>query len=72
MKICELPPIAIGGPLKNNKYLHMKRIFFKLLSKANKKVLSSYTKQRLDLQKATTKQKIIIGWKSWVTKNALD
>jgi regulator of cell morphogenesis and NO signaling len=24
MKICELPPIAIGGPTKNNKNLHMK------------------------------------------------
>ncbi len=43
-----------------------------MLSKFNKKVLPSYTKQQLDLQKATKMQKAVIGWKLWVTKKALD
>lgn len=49
----------------------MKKTFFKLLSKANKKVLPSYSKKQLDLQKAGKLQKAIIGWKLWVTKNSL-
>jgi len=50
----------------------MKKKFFKLLSGFNKQVLPAYSKQRLDLQKATKVQMAIIGWKLWVTKNALD
>ncbi len=50
----------------------MKNKIFKFLSKLNKKVLPSYSKQQLDLQKATDLQKAIIGWKLWVTKNALN
>jgi hypothetical protein len=50
----------------------MKNKIFKFLSKVNKKVLPSYSKQRLDLQKANKLQMAIIGWKLWVTKNALD
>jgi len=50
----------------------MKKHFFKILSKINKKVLPSYSKKRLDLQKATKVQMAIIGWKLWVTKKALD
>jgi hypothetical protein len=50
----------------------MKNRIFKYLSKVNKKVLPSYSKKRLDLQKATKVQMAIIGWKLWVTKNALD
>jgi len=50
----------------------MKNKIFKFLSKVNKRVLPSYSKQRLDLQKATKFQMAIIGWKLWVTKNALD
>jgi len=50
----------------------MKNKIFKFLSKVNKKALPSYSKQRLDLQKATKVQMAIIGWKLWVTKNALD
>lgn len=49
----------------------MKKRFFKLLSKANKVVLPSYSKKKLDLQKATKLQKAVIGWKLWVTKRAL-
>jgi len=50
----------------------MKRNIFKFISKVNKKVLPSYSKQQLDLQKATNIQKAIIGWKLWVTKKALN
>ena len=42
-----------------------------MLSKLNKKVLPSYSKKQLDLAKATKFQKAVIGWKLWVTKNAL-
>ena len=50
----------------------MKKKIFKTLSKLNKKLLPSYTKKGLELQKATKAQMAIIGWKLWVTKNALD
>jgi len=50
----------------------MKKIFFKTLAKFNKTVLPSYTKQRLDLSKASKVQMAIFGYRLWVTKNALD
>jgi len=50
----------------------MKKRFFKMLSKINKKVLPSYSKRQLDLAKATKLQKAVIGWKMWVTKKALN
>ena len=50
----------------------MKKSLFKILAKLNKAVLPSYTKQRLDLSKATKLQMAIFGWKLFVTKNALD
>ena len=50
---------------------YMKKGFFKALSKLNKKLLPSFSKNRLDLQKANKVQMAIIGWKLWVTKNAL-
>lgn len=50
----------------------MKKRFFRLLARFNKKVLPSYSKRRLDLARATTFQKAVIGWKLWVTKRALD
>ena len=46
--------------------------FFKILAKVNKLVLPSYTKQRLDLAKATKLQLAIFGWRVYVTKRALD
>lgn len=49
----------------------MKRKIFKALSKLNKTILPNYTKKGLDLQQATTFQKAVIGYKYWVTKNAL-
>ncbi|MDT0651103.1 SsrA-binding protein [Zunongwangia sp. F297] len=50
----------------------MKKFFFKALAKFNKKIFPSYSRQQLDLQKASKVQKAIIGWKLWVTKNSLD
>ncbi|CAH8281771.1 hypothetical protein EV196_10482 [Mariniflexile fucanivorans] len=50
----------------------MKKQVFKFLAKVNKLILPSYSKQQLDLAKATKLQMAIIGWRWFVTKNALD
>lgn len=50
----------------------MKKPVFKILAKLNKAILPSFTKQRLDLSKASKLQMAIFGWKLYVTKNALD
>ncbi len=50
----------------------MKKQAFKVLAKANKAILPSYTKQRLDLSRATKVQMAIFGWRLYVTKRALD
>lgn len=50
----------------------MKKKIFRAISKFNKKVLPSLTKNNVDLQKASGFQKAILGWKLWVTKNSLD
>lgn len=50
----------------------MKQALFKFLAKLNKVVLPSYTKRQLDLSKATKFQMAIIGWRVYVTKNALE
>lgn len=49
----------------------MKKKVFQQLARVNKKILPSYTKKKLDLAKANKVQMAIIGWKLWVTKNAL-
>lgn len=49
----------------------MKKQLFQFLARANKALLPSYSKKQLDLQKAGKLQKALIGWKLWVTKNAL-
>jgi len=50
----------------------MKKQIFKSLAKVNKLVFPSYSKKQLDLSKATRIQMAIIGWRWYVTKNALD
>jgi len=50
----------------------MKKILFKLLARINKLLLPSYTKKRLDLSKASRYQMAIIGWRYFITTNALD
>ncbi|MCB0445026.1 MAG: SsrA-binding protein [Gelidibacter sp.] len=50
----------------------MKKEVFKFLAKVNKTVLPSYSKRQLDIAKANKWQMAIIGWRWFVTKNALD
>lgn len=50
----------------------MKNKLFKVLAHINKAVLPSYTKRKLDLSKASKLQLAIIGWRVYVTKNALE
>ncbi|KOS05145.1 SsrA-binding protein [Flavobacterium akiainvivens] len=45
---------------------------FKLLAKLNKWLLPNYTKQQLDLAKATKWQKAVIAWKYYVITRAVD
>lgn len=45
---------------------------FKILAKLNKWLLPNYTKEQLDLTKATKFQKAVIAWKYFVTSRALD
>ncbi|MAX69933.1 MAG: SsrA-binding protein [Flavobacteriaceae bacterium] len=49
----------------------MKKAFFKILAKLNKAILPSYSKKQLDLSRASKLQLAIIGWRVFVTKNAL-
>lgn len=49
----------------------MQKQVFKILAKVNKMIFPSYSKRQLDLLKATKLQLIIIGWRYYVTKNAL-
>lgn len=53
-------------------YIQNPYAMFKLLAKINKWLLPNYTKQQLDLTKATKLQKAIIGWKYWVTSRAVN
>lgn len=50
----------------------MRKQTFRLLAKINKAVLPSFTKRGLDITKAKKWQLAIIGWRWYVTKNALD
>jgi hypothetical protein len=50
----------------------MKKQVFKMLAKINKLILPSYSKKQLDLAKANKLQMAIIGWRWFVTKNALN
>lgn len=52
--------------------IFMKKQLFKLLAKINAAILPSYSKKGLDLAKANKMQMAIIGWRAFVTKNALD
>ncbi|MEY8869170.1 SsrA-binding protein [Meridianimaribacter flavus] len=49
----------------------MKKQVFKTLAKVNKALLPSFTKQKLDITKASKLQLAIIAWRAYVTKNAL-
>ncbi|MBN9285764.1 MULTISPECIES: SsrA-binding protein [Flavobacterium] len=45
---------------------------FKALARINKILLPSYSKQNLDLSKASNWQKAILAWRYYVTCKALD
>ncbi|MDV7139732.1 SsrA-binding protein [Maribacter sp. TH_r10] len=47
-------------------------MIFRLLAKVNKFLLPSFTKQGLDLAKASKFQLALIGWRYFVTTRALD
>ena len=49
----------------------MKISIFKLIAKLNKAILPSYTKRQLDISKASKLQLLIIGWRAYITMNAL-
>ncbi|MFS4482049.1 SsrA-binding protein [Hyunsoonleella sp. 2307UL5-6] len=49
----------------------MKKQVFKFLAEVNKLFLPSYSKKKLDLNKASKLQLAIIGWRWYVTKNVL-
>ena len=50
----------------------MKKSLFKILATINKRLLPSYAKKQLDMTKASKLQLIIIGWRYFVTKNAIN
>ncbi len=50
----------------------MKQALFKFLAKVNKLLFPSYAKRQLDLSKASKFQMAIVGWRYYVTTNALD
>lgn len=50
----------------------MRKAVFRILAKLNKVLLPSYTKRQLDISKASKFQLAIIGWRAYVTLNALD
>lgn len=49
----------------------MNKTIFKILAKINKAVLPSLSKKQIDLGKASKLQLALIGWRAYVTKNAL-
>jgi len=50
----------------------MKKQLFKILAKANKVILPSFTRRQLDISRASKFQLAIIGWRAYVTFRALD
>ena len=50
----------------------MKKKIFQFLAKVNRKLLPSFTKKKIDLEKASKLQMALFAYKLWVTKNALD
>ena len=49
----------------------MKKSVFEFLAKANKAILPSLTKKKVDLSKASKLQLALLGWRAYITKNAL-
>lgn len=49
----------------------MKKQIFKILAKANKTLIPSFSKRGIDVANAKKWQMAIIGWRYFVTKNSL-
>jgi len=49
-----------------------KKNLFKVLSKINKIILPSLSKRGVNINKLNKKQKLLLGYRYWVTKNYLD
>ncbi len=47
------------------------KLIFQFLAKINKTIFPSYTKKHLDLKRASKLQILIIGYRYYITKNAL-
>ena len=47
------------------------KLIFKFLAKLNKVIFPCYTKKHLDLKRANKLQMLIIGYRYFITKNAL-
>ncbi len=47
------------------------KLIFQFLAKINKTIFPSFTKKHLDLKKASKLQMLIIGYRFYITKNAL-
>jgi hypothetical protein len=49
-----------------------KKHLFKVLAKINKLILPSLSKRRVNIYKLNKRQKLLLGYRYWVTKNSLD
>ena len=49
-----------------------KKHLFKILAILNKKLLPSLSKRGVNINKLNKKQKLLLGYRYWVTKNSLD
>ncbi len=49
-----------------------KKNLFKVLSKINKIILPSLSKRGVNVYKLNKRQKLLLGYRYWVTKNSLD
>ena len=54
------------------KHKRIKKQLFKAIAKINKLLLPSFGKKRLDMSKAKKWQLAIIGWRAFITKNAIN
>lgn len=52
--------------------IQMKLILFKIIAKLNKLLLPSLSKRRIDLTKITFIEKIVLGWKLYITKKVIN
>ncbi len=49
-----------------------KKHLFKILAKINKLILPSLSKRRVNVYKLNKRQKLLLAYRYWVTKNSLD